>query len=84
MCGDSTVLFLQNPKDLAVLKILRVVNLLRAVNLLSDCDSLSRHTLCGHLFEGNYGHFPQRRGHGVVNMRGVVKTLRRSALTVFS
>ena len=47
-----------HPKDPAVLKRLRVVNLLRVVFLLSPCDLLSRRTLCGHLFPGNYRHFP--------------------------
>ena len=60
-------------------KILRVVNLLCVVFLLSLCDLLSRRTLCGHHFPGNYRHFPSpRRVRGVVNLGGVVKTLRRS------
>ena len=68
-----------HPKDPAVLKILLVVD------LLSHCDLLSRHTLCGHHFPGNYRHFPsQRRVRGVVSMGGVVKTLRRSKNTIFT
>ena len=67
------------PTDPAILKILRVVNLLGVVNLLSHCDLLSWHSLCGHRLPGNSRHFSsQRRVHGVVNMGGVVKTLRRS------
>ena len=59
---------LSYPKDPAVLKILRVVNLLRVVN----CDLLVLTP-----FPGNYRHFSsQRRVHGIVNMGGVVKTLR--------
>ena len=73
------------PKDPAVLKILRVVNLLRVVFLLSPCDLLSRRTLCGHHFPGNYRHFPSpRRVRVVVNLGGVVKTLRRSNSTIFA
>ena len=35
--------------------------------------------LCGHHFPGNYRHFPSpRRVRAVVNLGGVVKTLRRS------
>ena len=68
-----------NPKDPAVLKILRVVNLLRVVFLLSPCDLLSRRTLCGHRFLGITDIFPSpRRVCVVVNLGGVVKTLRRS------
>ena len=69
-----------NPKDPAVLKILRVVNSLRVVFLVRRGDLLSRCTLRGHHFPGNYRHFPsQRRVYGVVNLgRVVVKTLRRS------
>ena len=68
-----------HPKDPAVLKILRVVNLLHVVFLVRRDDLLSRRTLCGHHFPGNYRHFSsQRRAHGVVNLGGVVKTLRRS------
>ena len=67
------------PKDPAVLKILRVVNLLRVVFLVRQRDLLSRRILCGHHFPGNYRHFsPPRRVHGVVNLGGVVQTLRRS------
>ena len=67
------------PKDPAVLKILRVVNLLRVVFLVRRDDLLSRRTLCGHHFPGNYRGFSfQRRAHGVVNLGGVVKTLRHS------
>ena len=67
------------PKDPAVLKILRVVNLLRVVFLVRRGDLLSRRTLCGHHFPGNFRHFSsQRRVHGVVNLGGIVKTLRRS------
>ena len=56
------------PKDPAVLKILRVVF------SLAPCDLLSRHTLCGHRFRGNYRHFPSpRRVRVVVNLGGVVK-----------
>ena len=74
-----------NPKNPAVLKILRVVNLLRAVNLLSPCDLLSRRTLCGHPFPGNDRHFPsQRRVPGIVNLGGIVKTLRRRNFTIFA
>ena len=42
------------PKDPAVLKILRVVNLLLVVFLVRQADLLSRRTLCGHHFPGNY------------------------------
>ena len=56
-----------------------VVILLFAVNLVSHSVLLSRHTLCGHLFPGNYRHVSShRRVHTVVKMGGVVKTLRRS------
>ena len=73
------------PKDPAVLKILRVVNLLRVVFLVRRGDLLSRRALCGHHFPGNYRHFPsQRRVHSVVNLGGVVKTLRRSNFTIFA
>ena len=35
--------------------------------------------MCGHHFPGNYRHFSSRKGvHGVVNLGGIVKTLRRS------
>ena len=72
-------------KDPAVLKILRVVNLQRVVNLLSHCDLLSRRTLCGHHFAGNYRHVSfQGRVRGVVNMGGVVTTLRRSNSLFFA
>ena len=58
-----------------------VVDLLRVVNLLTHCDLLSRRTLCGHHLPGNYRHVSsQGRVCGVVNMEGVVKTLRRSNL----
>ena len=51
---------------------------LRGVHLLSHCDLLSRRTLCGHHFPGNCRHLSsQRRVHSVVNLGGVVKTLRR-------
>ena len=67
------------PKDPAVLKILRRVNLLGVANLLSHSDLLSWRTVCGHLFPGNCKHLsPQRGVHGVVNLGGIVKTLRRS------
>ena len=70
---------LANPKDPAVLKILRVVNLLRVLFLVQRGDLLSRRVLCGHHFPGNYRHFcSQRRARGVLNLGGVVKTLRRS------
>ena len=70
---------LDNPKDPAVLKILRVVNLLRVVFLIRRGDLLSRHTLRGHHFPGNYRHSPsQGRVYGVVNLGRVVKTLRHS------
>ena len=66
-------------KDPAVLKILRVVNLLRVLFLVRRGDLLSRRVLCGHHFPGNYRHFcSQRRVRGVLNLGGVVKTLRRS------
>ena len=69
----------RNPKDPAVLKILCVVNLLRIVFLVRRCDLLSRRTLCGHHLPGNYRHFPSpRRVRVVVNLGGVVKTLRHS------
>ena len=75
----------QTPKDPAVLKILRVVNLLRVVFLVRRGDLLSRRTLCGHHFPGNYRHFPSlRRVRIVVNLGGVVKTLRRSKFTIFA
>ena len=67
------------PKDPAVLKILRIVNLLRVVFLVWRGDLLSRRALCGHQFPGNYRHFSsQGRVRGVLNLGGVVKTLRRS------
>ena len=67
------------PQDPAVLKILRVVNLLRVAFLVRRGDLLSRRALCGHQFPGNYRHFSsQRRVHTVLNLGGVVKTLRRS------
>ena len=73
------------PKDPAVLKILRVVNLLLVVFLVHRGDLLSRRSLCGHDFPGNYRHFSSpRRVHGVVNLGGVVKTLRRSKFTIFA
>ena len=73
------------PKDPAVLKIVRVVNSLRVVFLVRQGDLLSRRTLCGHQFPGNYRHFPSpRRVCGVVNLGGVVKTLRRSNFTIFA
>ena len=76
---------LKYPEDPAVLKILRIVNLLRVVNLLSHCDLLSWRTLCRHHFPGNYRHFSSRRRIcGVVNMGGVVKTLRRSKFTILA
>ena len=68
-----------HPKDPAVLKILRVVNLLRVVFLVRRGDLLSRRSLCRPDFPGNYRHFTSsRRVHGVVNLGGVAKTLRRS------
>ena len=67
------------PKDPAVLKIVRVVNLLRVLFLVRRGPLLSRRVLCGHHFPGNYRHFSsQRRVRGVLNLGGVVKTLRRS------
>ena len=73
------ILYQAYPKDPAVLKIVRVVNLLRIVFLVRRGDLLSQRTLCRHHFPGNYRHFSsQRRVHGVVNLGGVVKTLRRS------
>ena len=73
------------PKDPTVLKILRVVNLLLVVFLVRRGDSLSQRSLCGHDFPGNYRHFSSpRRVHGVVNLGGVVKTLRRSKFTIFA
>ena len=74
-----------NPKDPAVLKIVRVVDSLRVVFLVRQGDLLSRRTLRGHQFPGNYRHFPSpRRVCGVVNLGGVVKTLRRSNFTIFA
>ena len=62
--------------------------MLGVVNLLSHSDLLSRCAVCGHTFPGNYRHLsPQRGVHGIVNLGGVVKTLRRSnslSRTVFS
>ena len=67
------------PKGPAVLKILRVVNLLCVVFLVRRGDLLSRRTLCGHHFPGNYRHYSsQSRVDGVLNLGGVVKTLWRS------
>ena len=67
------------PKDPAVPKILRCSSLLGVVNLLSHSDLLSRRTACRHHFPGNCRHLsPQSGVHGVVNLGGVVKTLRRS------
>ena len=67
------------PKDPSVLKILRVVNLLRVAFLVQRGDLLSRRTLWGRHFPVNYRHLSSpRRVHGVVNLGGVVKTLRRS------
>ena len=83
--SSGKLVILRNPKDPAVLKILRVVNLPRVVFLLAPCDLLSRRTLCGHHFPGNYRPFPApRRVRVVVNLGGVVKTLRRSNLTIFA
>ena len=49
-------------------------------NLLSHSDLLSQRTLCGHHSLGNCRHFfSPRRVHSVVNLGGVVKTLRRSS-----
>ena len=49
------------------------------LNLLSHSDLLSRRTFCEHHFPGNCRHLAsQRRVCGVVNLQGVVKTLRRS------
>ena len=47
----------RHPRDPAVLKIVRVVNLLRIVFLVRRGNLLSRRTLCGHHFPGNYRHF---------------------------
>ena len=67
------------------LKILRVVNLLLVVFLVRRGDLLSRCSLCGHDFPGNYRHFSSpRRVDGVVNLGGIVKTLRRSKFTIFA
>ena len=71
--------FVFYPKDPAVLKILRRSKLLCIVNLLPHSDLLSRRTLCGRHFPWNCRHFSsQRRVPSVVNLGGVVKTLRRS------
>ena len=70
---------LPNPKGPRRTKIIRVVNLPRVVFLVRRGDLLSRRTLCGHRFPGNYRRFSsQRRVHGVANVGGVVKTLRCS------
>ena len=54
-------------------------NLLRVVFLVRRVDLLSRRALRGHHFPGNYRHLSsQRKVHGVLNLGGVVKTLRRS------
>ena len=53
--------FQKYPKDPAVLKVLRVVNLLRVVFLVRQGDLLSRRTLCGHHFPGNYRDFSSQR-----------------------
>ena len=45
------------PKGPSRTKILRVVNLLRVVFLVRRGDLLSRRTLCGHHFPGNYRPF---------------------------
>ena len=53
--------------------------------LLSPCDLLSRGPLCRRHFPGNYRHFPSpRRVRVVVNLGGVVKTLRRSNSLFFA
>ena len=86
ICGNCVFIWvggfsggLPFPKDPAVPKIVRVVNLLRVLFLVRRGDLLWRRTLCGHHFPGNFRHFSSpRRVHGVVNLGGVVKTLRRS------
>ena len=66
-------------KDPAVLNYYAVVNLLCVVNLLSHNYLLRQPPLCSHNFPGFCRHFSPERGvHAVVNMGGVVKTLRRS------
>ena len=73
-----------HPKDPALLKILRVVNLLRVVFLVRRGDLLSRRTLCGHHFPGNYRHFsPQRRVHGVLNLGGRSKNTTEPPTVLF-
>ena len=70
-----------NPKDPAVLKILRVVSLLLVVNLLSHCDLLSRPPLGRRQFLDSTGILilaSARSVQAVVNLGAVVKTLRGS------
>ena len=77
-------LCLHNPKDPAILKLLRVVNLVRVVNLLSHCDLLYIAGMLRH-FPGNYRHFSsERRVCGVENMGVVVKTLLHSHSLMFA
>ena len=77
--GNRASWGLKNPKDPAVLKILRVVNLLRVVFLVRRGDLLSWRALCGHQFPGNCTHFSsQGRVRGVLHLGGVVKTVRHS------
>ena len=67
------------PRTPPYCKYYAVVNLLCVVHLLSHSDLLSRRTLCGHHFPGNCRHFSSQRSiHSVLNLGGVVKTLRRS------
>ena len=62
-----------------------VVHLVRVVNWLSHCDLLSRCTVCRHRVPWLFiDILPLKEVvHGVVNMDGVVKTLRRSNSLLF-
>ena len=68
-CTFLAEIITKHPKDPAVLKIVRVVNSLRVVFLVRQGDLLSRRTLCGHQFPGNYRHFPSRALRGILMPR---------------
>ena len=67
------------PKDPAVLKILRHSKITMHSEFTMTQWFTMATSLCGHRFPGNYRHpASQRRVCGVVNLGGVVKTLRHS------
>ena len=71
--------FLQKPMCLIHPKNPAVPKILRVVNVLPHCDLLSRRTLCGHHFPGNYRPFsPCKKGPQCSKYGGVAKTQRRS------